>query len=92
MLSCNLRLRREKSRLCIYVSTKFCYQVFLDAAEEQGLYIQDMDGSLTGLANSSLVGQSDINPAACSPDSSGDLGRSHGLAGHQVRCCNVIIS
>jgi len=61
-------------------------KVILPSGEDQGLWISDVDGTLTGTAGANLVGDSPTNPPACVPDSTGDLGEAH-LGGHTGSVC-----
>merc|ERR1719319_1924296 len=51
-------------------------KVKLDNGEDQGLYMTDVDGSLTGTAGANLVGDTGTNPPSCIKDESGELGMS----------------
>ena len=62
-------------------------KVFLDPSEgEQGCWFVDTDGSLTGTAGASLVGDSPTNPSICIKDTTGDLGEAN-LGGHPGSVC-----
>ena len=61
-------------------------KVFLESGEDQGMWFHDVDGSLTGTADSSLVGNTPTNPSSCIPDATGDLGEAH-LGGQQGSVC-----
>ena len=63
-------------------------KVFLDKADgDQGMWFVDADGSLTGTAGASLVGDSGTNPPACVTDTSGELGEANNAAGHPGSIC-----
>ena len=62
-------------------------KVFLDPEEgDQGCWFVDADGSLTGTAGASLVGDSPTNPSDCIRDTTGDLGEAN-LGGHPGSVC-----
>ena len=63
-------------------------KVFLKPGHDnQALMMKDVDGSLTGLAGGLLVGNSPLNPPACVPDSTGELGEGGSLGGRQGAVC-----
>ena len=63
-------------------------KVFLDEGEgDQGMWFVDVDGSLTGTAGASLVGDSPTNPPACVKDTTGDLGEAHNPSGLPGAVC-----
>ena len=61
-------------------------KVMLDAGEEQGLFMHDVDGTLTGEAGANLVGDSATNPPSCVADTTGELGEAN-LGGHPGSVC-----
>ena len=61
-------------------------KVFNPAGETQGVNFYDADGSLTGAAGSTLVGDSPTNPPTCQLDTTGELGEAN-LGGHIGSIC-----
>ena len=63
-------------------------KVFLDKADgEQGMWLVDKDGSLTGTEGASLVGDSATNPSECIKDTTDELGKATELEGHPGSVC-----
>jgi hypothetical protein len=61
-------------------------KVMVPSGEDHGLWMTDVDGSLTGTTGANLVGHSATNPPSCEEDTTGELGEAN-LGGHPGSVC-----
>ena len=62
-------------------------KVYSDPSKgDQAINYYDADGTLTGTAGATLLGDSGTNPPSCVPDATGDLGEAH-QGGHPGSVC-----